>query len=86
MLQLLTPTENLFHFIQFITDNTNFTLDTTLDPELQYKKLYNWSISSPEEFWSSFLVFSNIFIFSFSLILVQRKKNGYIIYYNMGCC
>ena len=51
---------NLFNFIKFISKDINFSIDTTLSSEFQYKQLYNWSINSPEEFWESFLKFSNI--------------------------
>ena len=51
---------NLSNFIQFLSNDKHFILDTTLSPESQYKQLYNWSISFPEDFWSSFFTFSNI--------------------------
>ncbi len=51
---------NLTKFIDFLSANNNFSIDTSLKPEDQYKQLYNWSIHSSEEFWSSFLHFSNI--------------------------
>ena len=51
---------NLFNFIQFISNDKNFSIDTSLDSQSQYKQLYNWSINSCKEFWSSFLSFSNI--------------------------
>ena len=51
---------NLTKFINFLSVNNNFSIDTSLNSEAKYKQLYNWSIHSSEEFWSSFLHFSNI--------------------------
>ena len=51
---------NLIKFINFLSVNNNFSIDTSLNSEAKYKQLYNWSIHSSEEFWSSFLHFSNI--------------------------
>ena len=51
---------NFFNFIKFLSKDVNFSIDTTLNPEIQYKQLYNWSISSPKIFWKSLLEFSKI--------------------------
>ena len=51
---------NLTKFINFLSVNNDFSIDTSLNSEAKYKQLYNWSIHSSEEFWSSFLHFSNI--------------------------
>ena len=51
---------NLTKFINFLSINNDFSIDTSLNSEAKYKQLYNWSIHSSEEFWSSFLHFSNI--------------------------
>ena len=51
---------NLIKFINFLSVNNDFSIDTSLNSEAKYKQLYNWSIHSSEEFWSSFLHFSNI--------------------------
>ena len=56
----LIQSTNLYRFIHFISNDVNFAIDTNLDLESQYKELYNWSINSSEEFWLSFLKFSNI--------------------------
>ena len=55
---------NLTKFINFLSVNNNFSIDTSLNSEAKYKQLYNWSIHSSEEFWSSFLHFSNIKYYS----------------------
>ncbi len=55
---------NLIKFINFLSVNNDFSIDTSLNSEAKYKQLYNWSIHSSEEFWSSFLHFSNIKYYS----------------------
>ena len=55
---------NLTKFINFLSVNNDFSIDTSLNSEAKYKQLYNWSIHSSEEFWSSFLHFSNIKYYS----------------------
>ena len=51
---------NFNHFIQFLVDTQKISINTDLSAELQYKKLYDWSINSYKEFWSSILEFSKI--------------------------
>ena len=55
---------NLTKFINFLSVNNNFSIDTSLNSEAKYKQLYNWSIHFSEEFWSSFLHYSNIKYYS----------------------
>ena len=39
---------NIFDFISFISDDAGFSIDLDLDPESQYRQLYNWSIDQYE--------------------------------------
>ena len=45
---------NLFAFEKFLAKNFNYK------PENNYKKLFNWTIRNPKDFWSSMWEFSNI--------------------------
>ncbi|MBD1153837.1 acetoacetate--CoA ligase [Pelagibacterales bacterium SAG-MED23] len=45
---------NLFEFEKFLAKKFNYT------PQKNYKKLFNWTIKNPKEFWSSIWEFSNI--------------------------
>ncbi len=45
---------NLFAFEKFLAKNFNYK------PEKNYKKLFNWTIRNPKDFWSSIWEFSNI--------------------------
>ena len=45
---------NLFEFENFLAKKFNYT------PKKNYKKLYNWTIRNPKDFWSSMWEFSNI--------------------------
>ena len=45
---------NLFEFEKFLAKKFNYK------PQKNYKKLFNWTIKNPKEFWSSIWEFSNI--------------------------
>ena len=45
---------NLFEFEKFLAKKFNYT------PKKNYKKLFNWTIRNPKDFWSSMWEFSNI--------------------------
>ena len=45
---------NLFAFEKFLAKNFSYK------PEKNYKKLFNWTIRNPKDFWSSMWEFSNI--------------------------
>ena len=50
----LKKNSNLFRFEKFISKKFHKNFNKN------YKKIHNWSIKHPEEFWSSFWDFSNI--------------------------
>ena len=48
---------NLFEFEKFLAKKFNFR------PNKNYKKLFNWTIKNPKQFWSSIWEYSNIKVF-----------------------